>query len=64
MNGHRKYDMNTQSKYSTIKNNEVILFAGKWKELEKENVTQNNSDSERQCGMFSSICGVKNKKKA
>jgi hypothetical protein len=47
--------------YSVIKKNEIMLFAGKWMELEFITLTKNTYP--RQVYMFSLICGSLGKTK-
>jgi hypothetical protein len=44
--------------YSAIKRNEIMLFAGKWMELEIIRLGKiNHTQRDKYC-MFSSICGI------
>jgi hypothetical protein len=43
--------------YPVIKKNEIILFAGKWVELENIMLGDVNHAQKVQCGMFSFVCG-------
>jgi hypothetical protein len=57
MNGYRKCGSYTQWNYSTIKNEYILSFAGKWMELENiilSEITQTQKDMH---GMCSLKCG-------
>jgi hypothetical protein len=59
MNGLRKCGIYTQwDFYSAIKNNEILLFAGKWMELENIILNEVSQAQKAKGHMFSLICGI------
>jgi hypothetical protein len=49
----------TMELYSTIKKNDILLFAGKWMELENIILSEVSQVQKVKCHMFSLICGMK-----
>jgi hypothetical protein len=45
------------TEYSTIKKNEIMLFAGKWMELENIMIRKISQAQKIKGGLFSLICG-------
>jgi hypothetical protein len=48
----------TMEFYSAIKKNEIMLFAGKWMELEKFMLSNMSQAQKMEGHMFSLICGI------
>jgi hypothetical protein len=48
----------TMEFYSAIKNNEILLFAGKWMELENIILSEVSQVQKTKGRMFSLICGI------
>jgi hypothetical protein len=57
MNGLRKCDIYTMEYYLAIKRNEILLFAGKWVELENIMLNKVSQVQKVKGHMFSFICG-------
>jgi hypothetical protein len=49
--------------YSAIKKNEILLFAGKWMELENIILSEGSQVQKAKGHMFSPICGIQTKYK-
>jgi hypothetical protein len=46
--------------HSAIKKNEILSFAGKWRELENMFLSEVSQDQKAQCCLFSPISGTQN----